>query len=116
CVDVYDCLRESLWGFLWKVVADTSGDCAVYVLANKLPGVGFWGWVRGAVGVAFQCDGGYFDLRSGGEALFEFVVSGFDCGESLPPAVIVDHDVNMVGVVERGGASVESGVIKLPLG
>ncbi len=37
------------------------------------------------------------------------------CGESEPPAVVLNHDADVIRIVERGGASLKAGVIEIPL-
>src|SRR3954468_15557524 len=115
-IDINHRLCECLRSLLRKVVADAARDCAVYVLAYKLLCIGFWWWVRRAVGVAFECDGRDFDFGTGGETLLELVILCLTLCQTLSPAVVVDHDVNVIRIVERRGASIECGVVKLPLG
>jgi hypothetical protein len=40
---------------------------------------------------------------------------GLAVGQAQPPAVVVDHDLHVIGVVERGRAAIEGGVVKGPL-
>ena len=49
-----------------------------------------------------------------GKPLFQFVIFRFALGEADPPAVIVNHDSDMIGIVEGHGASIERGIIKVP--
>src|SRR5262245_61322754 len=46
---------------------------------------------------------------------FQIVVFPFALGEAEPPAVIVDRDRDMIGIVECFRAAIEGGVVKLPL-
>src|SRR4051812_44608922 len=115
-IDINHRLCECLRSLLRKVVTDATRDRAMYVLAYKLLCIGFWWRVRRAVGVAFECDGRDFDCEAGGETLLELVILRLTLCQTLSPAVVVDHDVDVIRIVERRGASIECGVVKLPLG
>jgi hypothetical protein len=69
----------------------------------------------GAVGVAFRGDGGYADHRPVGELLLQLLVVGLAVGQVEPPAVVVDHDLDVIGVVEGRRAAIEGGVVEVPL-
>src|SRR4051812_22588762 len=68
-----------------------------------------------AIGVPFHGDGGHADDRTGGEALFQLVVLRLTFGQAKPPAIVVNHDGDMVWIVEGGRAAVEGGVVELPI-
>src|SRR5215207_9807846 len=42
--------------------------------------------------------------------------SGFTLGQAWPPAVIVDHDIDVIRVVEGRRAAIERSVVELPFG
>jgi hypothetical protein len=56
--------------------------------------------VRCAIGVALKGDGGHGDDWTFGKPLFEIVVFRLAFGQSEPPAIIVDHDGDMIRIVE----------------
>ena len=56
--------------------------------------------MRGAVRIAFERDRGHPDQRAFGEPLLELRVFGLALGQSEPPPVVVDHDRDVVGIVE----------------
>src|SRR5215467_15748015 len=101
-IDVGYRLGEGLRGFLGQVVPDAALDRPVRVLTGKLAGVGAGVWVRRAVGVPLEGDGGHGDGRQGGEPPLQVVVLRLALGQREPPAVIVDHDRHMIRVVEGG--------------
>ena len=68
-----------------------------------------------AVRIALHRDGGHTDDRAQGELLLEIVIFRFALGEAQPPAVVVDHDVDMIRVVERPGGAIEGGIVEVPL-
>ena len=70
--------------------------------------------MRRAVGVAFQRDRRHGDHRALGEAPLQLVVSRLALRQAQPPAVIVDHDGDVVRIVEGGRAALEGGVVELP--
>lgn len=55
------------------------------------------------------------NYRSLGKLLFQALVSRFTSCEAQPPAVIVDHDTDVIRVIERRRGAAESGIIKSPL-
>src|SRR5690242_8374623 len=112
--DVDDGLGEGLRGFLRQVVPDAAGDGPVLVLAGELVPVGGGFRVRCAVGVTFEGDRRNGDDRTRGQPPFEIVVSFLAVGQAEPPAVVVDHDGDVVSVVEGRGAPVEIRVTECP--
>ena len=71
--------------------------------------------MRCAVGIAFKGDAGHGDARAFGKPLFQISIFRFAFGQAEPPPIIVNHDVDMVRIVESGCAAIERGVIKVPL-
>ena len=65
--------------------------------------------------VAFEGDRWDGDSGAAGELRFQVVVACLALGQAKPPAVVVDHDVGMVRVVERRGAPVERRIVEVPL-
>ena len=114
-IDFNDSIGKGLRRFLWQIVPDTAGDEPMRILARELLGVGSGVWVWRAIGVAFESD--CRDRNDGGlgEPLFQTVVCGLAIGQSETPAVIVDHDVDMIWVVERCCGALESGIVETPL-
>ena len=68
----------------------------------------------GEVSVALEGDGRNRDDRTLGELGLDLVVPGLALGEPETPAVVMDGDLDMVGIVERSGRAVERGVVELP--
>src|SRR4029077_6713945 len=54
------------------------------------------------------------DRRAGGEPGLEVEELRFAVRKAKPPAVVVDHDLDVVGVVERRRTAVERGLVELP--
>ena len=50
-----------------------------------------------------------------GKPLLQIVILRLAFGQAEPPAVIVDHDADVIRVVEGRGAAIERGVIEVPL-
>src|SRR5262249_27408622 len=112
--DVDDRLGEGLRGFLGQVVPDAACDGPVLVVAGELAGVGAGVRVRRAVGVAFERDGGHGDGPGGTPRRLQVVVVRLAGGQAQPPPIIVDHDGDVIGVVEGGRGARERGVIEGP--
>src|SRR6185437_9493168 len=70
--------------------------------------------MRRAVGIAFHGDGWHRDDRTLHEPPLEIVISRFALGEAKPPAVIMNHDRHMVGIIEGLRAAIERGIVKIP--
>jgi hypothetical protein len=85
-------------------MSDTPGDQAVGIFAGKLPGIGLGVRMRRPIGLALQADGG----RDRDDGKFG------QRRQTEPPALIMGHNGDMVGVVEAGGAALEGGVVELP--
>ena len=92
---------------LRQVVPDAARERPVRVPARELLGVGE-GRDGRAVGIAFQRDRGHIDRRRDGEPLLQFVVLRLALGQAQAPAVVVDHDGDVVRIVE--GAALRSKV------
>src|SRR3954447_15553644 len=110
-----DGIGERLRGLLREVVADAALDGSVGVAARELPGVGARVRVRRPVGVALEGDRRHRDNGPLGEAFLELAVLRFAFGEPEPPAVVVDHDLDVIRVVERRRAAIERRVVETPL-
>jgi hypothetical protein len=51
-----------------------------------------------------------------GELLFQVLVSRFTSCEAQPPTVIVDHDTDVIRVIERGRGAPEGGIASTKVG
>jgi hypothetical protein len=71
--------------------------------------------MRCTVGITFKRDGRHRDDRTFSKPFFQIVVFRLAFGQAEPPAVIVDHNADMIQVVEGGRAAIESGIVELPL-
>src|SRR4029453_2258445 len=98
--NVDDSFGEGFRSFLRKVVSDAALDHSVRIFARELLGVdtrlGMWR----TVGVALEGDRGHGDDRGFGEPIFQRGVFGLPFSQPQPPAIVVDDDVAVVGVVE----------------
>ena len=50
-----------------------------------------------------------------GKPLFQIVIFRLAFGQAEPPAIIVDHDGDVIRVVEGRRAAIERGIVELPL-
>ena len=64
--------------------------------------------MRRTIGVTFKGNGGHSDDRAFGKPLFQIVIFRLAFGEAKPPAIIMDHDADMIRIVE--GAALRSNV------
>ena len=52
------------------------------------------------IGITFKSNGRHGDDRAFGKPLFQIVLFRFDFSQAEPPAVIMDHDADMIRVVQ----------------
>src|ERR1700722_8072671 len=114
-VGVEDGLGERLRSLLRQVVPDAAGDGPVLVPARELLPVGTGIRMGRTVRVAFQGDGGHRDDGAAGQTSFQVVVLCITGGQAESPAVVVDDDVDVIGIVEGAGALVEGRFVEDPL-
>jgi hypothetical protein len=102
-IDCDDCFGECARGFLRQVVPDAAGQEPVRVLAGEFlrirTRVRVWRTIR----ITLTCDGVYGDRWTRRKPLFHIVVLRVAIGQPEAPAVVVDHEVDMIGVVEHRG-------------
>jgi hypothetical protein len=113
-IDFDNSFGKGLRGFLRQIVTDALDD-AVRAFARELPGIR--GAVRGrrnAIGITIQGNRGHCDDRTCGKSLFEIVVLWVSFCQAQPPAVIMDHDADVVRVVEGRCGAIERGLIEVP--
>jgi hypothetical protein len=93
-------------------VPDTTLDDPVRIFAREFLGIGTDVWVRCTIGITFEGNGGHGDDRTFGKLLFQIVIFRFAFSQAEPPAVVMDHDVDMIRVVEGRCAAIDS---RLPI-
>ena len=114
-VDVDHGIGERPRRLLRQVVSDAAGDDPMLVGADELRAIRRGIRVWSAVGVALQRDGGNGDRRSLGQPSLEIVVRRLAVRKAESPPVVVDDDVDVVGVVEGCRAPIERRVVELPV-
>jgi hypothetical protein len=67
-----------------------------------------------AIGITFKRNGRHHDDWRFGKPLFQVVKFRLTFGQAKAPAIVVDHDGNMIGVIKGGCGAVERGVIEGP--
>jgi len=70
--------------------------------------------VWSTVAVTFKDDRGHGNSRTVGESLLESVILRFAVSEAEPPTIVVNHDADMIRIVEGRRAAIERRVIELP--
>src|SRR6266700_752423 len=113
-VDIDDRLGKVPRCFLRQVVPDTARDEAVFIAAQEFPGIGTSLWMRCPIGIAFQGNRGHADVRSCSEPLFQLIIFRLAFSQSKPPTVIMDHDADMIRIVEGCCAALERGLVEIP--
>ena len=95
---------------------DTTLDDPVRIFAGEFPGIGCGVRMRCSIGITFKGDRGHRDDRSFGKPLFQIVVFRLAFSHAEAPPVIMNHDGDVVRVVERRRGAIECGVIEGPFG
>ena len=94
---------------------DASTDGPERIFAREFFGIGTGVGVRRTVGITLKGDGGHRNDRRLGKPLFQIVIFRLAFGEAETPAVIVDHDGDVIRVVEGRRRAIERGIIEVPL-
>lgn len=113
-VDFDDSVGDSARRFLRKIVTHALDD-SMRAFAGELHGAGCpIGSRRDAIGIAVKGDGRHSDNRAVGKSLSQVVVLRVAFSQAQPPAVVMDHDPDVVRVVEGRCGAVERGIIEVP--
>ncbi len=96
-------------------MADAARDDAVRIAAREFPGIGTGVRVWCAIGIAFQSNSRYGDVRTCSKPFFQIVIFGLAFSQSEPPAIIMDHDADMIRIVESRCAAIERGIVEVPV-
>jgi len=67
----------------------------------------------GAIGITFKGDGRHRNGREFGKPFFRVVIFGVTSGESESPAIVMNHDCDMIRVVEGSSAAIERGIVEV---
>ena len=95
---------------------DAARDDPVRISAREFPGIGTGVRVWCTIGIAFKRNRGHGDVGTFGEPLFQLVILRLAFSQSEPPAIIMDHDADMIRIVEGRGAALERGIVEVPFG
>jgi hypothetical protein len=96
-------------------VPDAALKDPVRICAREFFGIGTTVRVWRTIGITLQRDGGHSDDGPCGQLLFKLVIVPLAFSQADPPAVIMDHDADMIRVVEGRGAAIERRIIEVPL-
>src|SRR6266550_6341382 len=107
---VCECLRC----LLRQVVPYPTRDEPVRIPAGELFRIRAGIRMRRAVGISFQRNRGDADSGGRGEPLLQFVELRLAGGEAEAPAIVVDHDGHVIGIVKSRGAAIECRIIEIP--
>jgi len=66
------------------------------------------------VGITFKSNGGHCDERTCGKPLFQIVILRLAFGQAEPLAAILDHDSDVIWVVEGRSGAIEGRIIEIP--
>src|SRR5829696_7798580 len=105
-VDFDDSFGKGLRGFLRQIVPNAALDDPVRIFAREFLGIGPGVRVGCTIGITFKGNGGHGDDRTFGKPLFQIVIFRFAFSQAEPPAVIMDHDADMIRGVEGRCAAI----------
>jgi len=109
-------LSKRLRGFLRQIMPNAAWGDSMLIGVRELVAIGAADGVWRAIGVTFQRNGRRSDDRGGGKPLFQLGVARLTFSLFQPPAVMVNHDADMVRVVEGGRTALKDRVGKVPFG
>src|SRR5438552_1832706 len=115
-VDVDDRLCERLRRFLRQIVPDAARHGPMRILAREFLGIGAAVRMWRTICIAFEGNGGHAYERALGQPLFQIVVSGLAFNEREPPPTVMDHDGDVIWIIEGRRTAIERRIVKLPLG
>src|SRR5260370_34033061 len=64
--------------------------------------------------ISLKSNAGSCDVRTFSEPLFQLVIFRLAFSQSEPPAIIMDHDADMIRIVEGRCAAIERGIVEVP--
>src|SRR5262245_233348 len=74
-----------------------------------------WVGVWCTVGITFEGNSGNGDDRTLGQPLVQIGIFGLAFSQREPPPIIMDHDCNVIRIVEGRCATIERRIIEVPL-
>ena len=98
-IHVKDRLGKGLRRFLRQIVPDAALNDPVRILAREFLGIGTAVRVWCTMSITFKSHGGHSNDRTFRQPLFGIVILRFAFSQAKPPAVIMDHDADMIRVV-----------------
>ncbi len=72
--------------------------------------------MRRTIGIAFEGNGGHGDGRKLSELLFELVILRFAFSQLDAKAIVVNHDSDVIRIVEGCRGAIEGGIVEVPFG
>src|SRR5258708_25629335 len=95
-------------------MADTALDSPVRIFAREFVAIGRGIWVRSIIGIPLKGNGGPGDRWTFDKPLFQVVILRLPFNQAEPPAVIVNHDFDMIRIVEGRCTAIKRGIIEVP--
>ncbi len=115
-VDIHNCFRKRVRCFLRQVVSDAPFYEPVRILSQEFFGIGTGIRVWRTIGITFKRNRGHGDDWKCRKPLFQIVIFRLAFSHAQPPAVVVNHDADVIRIVEGRGTAIERGVLELPFG
>lgn len=95
-----------------QIVSNAACDHPVGIFARTFLGIRTGIRVRRSIGISFQGDGGHTDDQPLGQLLFQGVVLRLAFGQTKAPAIVMDHNADMIRIVEGHRGPRERGLIE----
>src|SRR5579864_5620029 len=87
----------------------------MFIFTRELRAIRRSGCVWRPVRITLKGDRGYGNDRTFCQPFFQIVIFWLTLGEADPPAIVVDCDGDMVGVLKCSCRAIKRGVIEVPL-
>jgi hypothetical protein len=98
-------------GRLWPI---PPGEGPVLISAREFVRIRTGLGMRRAVCIALERDRRYADSRSGGEPSLHFVIRVHTFSKDEPPAVVVNHNVDVIIIVKCCCSAIERRIVEVP--
>lgn len=94
--DIHDRLSKSEGCFLRQIVPNPAVDIPVRISARKFFGIGARVRMRRTIGILFEGYAGHRNVGTCGKSIFQLVILRFAIGQTDPPAIIVNDNVDIL--------------------
>ena len=105
---------KSFRSFLRKIMSNATVNESVRILTREFFGVGTGIRMRRTIGITFKSNRWDGYNRACRKSSFEVIIFPFTFSEAKTPAVIVNHDGNVIRILKSSRAAIKGRIIEVP--